>query len=52
MAPKWGHVYGARQKFSNSTKTKGEEKQLVLERVDVTKFPDLFKSAVKIGVLI
>ena len=36
MAPKWGHVYGARQKFSNSKKNKGEEKQLVLERVDVT----------------
>ena len=23
MAPKWGHVYGARQKFLNSRKTKG-----------------------------
>ena len=26
MALKWGHVYGARQKFLNSKKTKGEKK--------------------------
>ena len=49
MVLKWGHVYGARRKvFKLKRKLKGK-KQLVLERVDVTKWfpPQLFSLPLK-----